>query len=81
MSITNQRLFVGHIICSQAHALTVPTTAHVFSVHAHKLPGRDRQTYAHIVVLRPAIFTTTYAAIAIYDADAKCTWGMCYVEF
>ena len=45
------------------------------SAHVHKVPGRDRQTYAHIVVLRPAMFTNKYAAIAIYDADAKCTQG------
>ena len=46
----------------------MPTTGHVLSAYAHKLPGRDRQMYAYIAVLRPTIFMTTYAAIAIYDA-------------
>ena len=48
----------------------MPTTGHVFSAHAHKLPGRHRQMYmyAYIAVLGPAIFKTTNAAIAIYDA-------------
>ena len=56
----------------------MPTAGRVFSVHAHKLPGRDHQTYAYIAVLGLAIFTTTYAAIAIYDAtQMPRTHGVC----
>ena len=53
MSVTNSVFLL-------ARPLTVPTTAgHVFCAHAHKLPGRGRQTYAYI---GPAIFATMYAA-------------------
>ena len=55
----------------------MPTAAadHVFSAHAHKLPGSDRQTYTYILYI---------ADEHVYDhvcsADAKCVQGMYSIE-
>ena len=58
---------------SEPRPLTVPTAGLVFSAHAHKLPGRDCQTYAYNAVLGDI-------CNKVCSADAKGAWGMCSVE-
>ena len=54
MNVTDNIYLLAIVAMPIDHAYY--TAGHVFSAHAHKLPGRDLQMYAYTAVLGPAMF-------------------------